>query len=277
MRKQRTSFGGYLAFAEDGLVVGWSGCDDWHSSVSNFVSTYDNGASLIETDLCANGKYGYDPRCRGWYEQGRESYLRADVPAHVTPSYKLALSDRIAQTITSPIANPKTGEYVGQVALDFSTNFERIVKILDGESSLSFLITPSEDILGGDTVVSPGSEKIRGSDKIGDFLFSNEPNDINRDYFEQKVLPLMKAGNRGNARFFFTKEDDSEEEICLYYTPVNIPLVLGLRPDDFTIGTKTTTNLIYSLGIGKPCDEIKSLYDGVEDAVNKDTMSRQRK
>ena len=276
-RSARTSYGGYLAFADDGLVMGWSGCDNWHSSVSHFVSTNDNGASLIDKDLCANGKYGYDPRCQGWYAHGRESYLREDVPAHVTPPYNLALSDQIAQTITSPIANPKTGEYVGQVALDFSLNYERIVKMLDGDSSISFLITPSEDILGGDTVVSPGNEKGWGSAKIGDFLFLNEPDDSNRDYFEQQVLPLMKAGERGNTTFLFTKEDGSDEEICLYFTPVKIPLLLGLRPNDFTIGAKTTKHLIYSLGVGKPCNEIKRPYDGVEDAVNEDMMNQQRK
>ena len=83
------------------------------------MSTYENGASLIDDDLCANGKYGYDPRCRSWYVQGRKTYLENDVPAHITPPYRDGLSDQIWQTITSPIANPKTGEYVGQVALDF--------------------------------------------------------------------------------------------------------------------------------------------------------------
>ena len=276
-RKKRSTFGGYIAFADDGLLVGWSGCDDWHSSVSKFVSTYENGASFIDEDLCADGKYGYDPRCRGWYAQGRESYLRDYSPAHVSPPYEDALSDQIIETITAPIANPKTGEYVGQVAMDFKLDVEFIAKMLDGESSLTFMITPHEDILGGDTVVSPGSDKGWSSAKIEDLIFTNEPDNKNRDYFKEEILPLMKAGNRGNTRFLITNKDGFEDEICLYYTPVKIPLSLGLRPDDFTVGPQTIEQLIYSLGVGKPCDEIKRPYDGVEDAVNDDILSQQGK
>jgi len=274
-RNARTSFGGYIAFADDGLVVGWTGCDDWHSSASKFVSTFENGAPLIDDDLCADGKYGYDPRCQGWYAQGRENYLQNFIPAHVTPPYRNALSGQITQTFTSPIANPKTGEYVGQVALDFNLNYERIVKMLDEDSSLTFMITPFDDILGGDTVVSPGNETGWASEKIEDLIFKSEPNDINRDLFKREVLPLMKAGKRGDTRFLITKKDDLEEEICLYYAPVIVPLGINLRPDDFSSGETMTDHLIYSLGVGKPCDEIKRPYDVVEDAVNEDMLSQQ--
>ena len=278
LRRGPTFLGAYLTFADDGLMLGWSGrCNDWHSKVSNFVNSDDNGAPLIDSNLCASGKYGYDPRCRGWYTQGRESYLQSNVPAHVTPLYKFAFNDEIAQSITSPIANRRTGEYVGQVVLDFKVNYERIVKMIPEENSLSFLITPTEGILGGDTVVSPRSEKGWSSAKIGDLLFSNEPNDINRDYFEENVLPLMRAGERGNTSFSYTKEDGFEEQICLYFSPVKIPMVIAKEPDDFTAATKVSEYLVYSIGAGKPCNEIKRPYDGVEDAVNEDLMSLQRK
>jgi hypothetical protein len=271
----QNNIGGHLAFADDGLLVGWSGCYDWHSSVSQFVSTFDNGASLIDEDLCPNGKYGYDPRCQNWYAQGRDSFHEDNIPAHITPRYRDGLSGQIAQTITSPIANPKTAEYVGQVALDFDLNYESIVKMLDGESSVTFMITPHEDILGGDTVVSPGREKELASAKIEDLIFRNELDDANRDRFKLEILPLMKAGERGDTRFSITKDNGVEEEICLYYTPIKIPITIGLRPDDFTSGHESIEHLIYSLGIGKPCDEIKRPYDGVEDLVNEDMVSQE--
>jgi hypothetical protein len=126
-------------------------------------------------------------------------------------------------------------------------------------------------------VVSPLSEKGLASAKIGDFLLPNEPNDFNRDHFGEHVLPLMKKGERGDTHFSFTKEDGSEEKICLYFSPIKIPIMVGTSPDDFTAGTKSSEHLIYSLGIGKPCHEIKRPYDGVEDAVNEDLMSLQRK
>jgi len=266
-RKERTTFGGYLAFAVDGLLLGWSGCDDWHSSAATFVSTYENGASLNDGKLCANGKHGYDPRCQDWYVQGRDRYLRDDVPAHVTPPHKVALSNQIAQTITSPITNPRTGEYVGQVALNFRLNYGYVLKMLDGESSLTFMITPHKDILGGNAVFCSFAEELVSESIIEDHIFSNEANEINRDYFKEEILPRMKAGERGNSRFFITREDGSEEEICFYYAPVKIALLLGLEPDDFTSSQKVTEHLIYSVGSGKPCDEIKRPYEGVEDKI----------
>eukprot|EP00537_Pseudo-nitzschia_pungens_P004689 CAMPEP_0172374480 /NCGR_PEP_ID=MMETSP1060-20121228/55972_1 /TAXON_ID=37318 /ORGANISM="Pseudo-nitzschia pungens, Strain cf. cingulata" /LENGTH=2064 /DNA_ID=CAMNT_0013101175 /DNA_START=277 /DNA_END=6471 /DNA_ORIENTATION=+ len=275
LQYERTSFGAYVAFAVDGLLLGWSGCDDWHSYLSNFVSNYENGASLIDDKLCANGKYGYDPRCQDWYVKGRDRYLRDAVPAHITPLYKLPLRDQIAQTITSPITNPRTGEYVGQVALDFRLNYRYVLDLLDGESALTFMITPHEDILGGDTVFFSKSDDTWASMNVDDHIFKNEPNDSNRNYFNKEILPRMKSGERGNSRFYFTNEDGLEEEICLYYAPVKIQLLLGLEPDDFASGRKVTEHMIYSLGAGKPCDEIKRPYDGVEDEINDDQMRLQ--
>ena len=276
-RKKRTTFGGYLAFADDGLMVGWSGCNDWHSSFSSFVSTIENGATLIDEDLCANGKHGYDPRCQSWYEGGRQCYVDHSSPAHVTPIYRDWRINKRAQTITSPIANPSTGEYVGQVALDFNLNYEFIAKMLDGESSLTFMITPDEDILGGNVVVSPGSGKEWASAKIEDLIFTNEPNETNSKNFKNEVLKRMKAGERGNTRISITNEDGFEEEICLYYTPISLPIIMGQKPDDFTSGGKPIEHLFYSLGVGKPCDEIKRPYDGVEDAVNADSLAQRGK
>ena len=273
-RKARAAFAGHLAFADDGLVVGWSGCNNWHSSVSTFVSTTENGASLIDKDLCPNGKHGHDPRCQSWYNNGRRSYLEHSIPAHVTPIYRDWRINQRAQTITSPIANPRTGEYVGQVALDFNLNYDIIAKMLDGESSLTFMITLDEDIFGGDTVVGPGIGNEWASAKIEDLIFKNELNEKNSNYFKNEVLPLMKSGARGNSRVSITNADGLEEEICLYYTPVSLPLTMGQRPDDFASGKNTTEHIIYSLGVGKPCDEIKRPYDGVEDAINADSQSQ---
>ncbi|VEU44079.1 unnamed protein product [Pseudo-nitzschia multistriata] len=207
---ERTLFGGYLAFAVDGLLLGWSGCDDWHSSNAHFVSTYENGASLTDDKLCANGKHGYDPRCQDWYVQGRDRYLRDAVHAHVTSPYKLPLRNQVAQTITSPITNPRTGEYVGQVALDFRLDYEYVLKRLDDESSFTFMITPHDDVLGSNVVYFSESEEMFEPAKIEDLIFKNELNDVNRDYFKGEILPLIKAGERGNSEFFLAQEDGSE-------------------------------------------------------------------
>jgi hypothetical protein len=62
----------YVAFEADGHFVGYVGCGyALASNYASIVSSESNGASTDGVDVCPPGKYGYDPRCRGWYELGK--------------------------------------------------------------------------------------------------------------------------------------------------------------------------------------------------------------
>jgi hypothetical protein len=84
LKREKHFLGGWVAFEDDGLMAGWSGCNHAHVSFSGWSSSFENGATLIDPDLCPNGKFGYDPRCRGWYADGRDKYMNFTSPVHVT-------------------------------------------------------------------------------------------------------------------------------------------------------------------------------------------------
>ncbi|KAG7360307.1 hypothetical protein IV203_035406 [Nitzschia inconspicua] len=119
LNKEKPYLGGYLTFEDDGLFLGWTGCSQLHIRLVAFECTVENGATLIDPQLCPEGKFGYDPRCRSWYADGRGKYLNFSIPVHVTAPYEYASSLITASSITSPIANPSTKEYVGQILYDY--------------------------------------------------------------------------------------------------------------------------------------------------------------
>lgn len=267
--KEKHFLGGYMTFEADGLFLGWAGCHYSHSYLSYFQSSVENGAFVIDSTLCPEGKFGFDPRCRSWYATGRETYLRDEAAVHLTAPYKFASNSQVATSITSPIANPSTGDYAGQVLLDYiHIGLDNSVRTL--REPLSFLITPDEDVLGGDTVVGPNKSMAWDSAPIGDLLFLHEPDSSNRDHFEREVLPLMKGGGKGQKDFYWTKSDGSIERICLFFAPVSGRTMLAMAPDDFSVGVKVSDSLVYSVGVGRPCDDIKLPFRTVEDDVNED-------
>jgi hypothetical protein len=188
--------------------------------------------------------------------------------------YEFASTRIVASSITSVIANPSTGEYVGQVLLDYLPI--GVTSSVRGLSDIfSFLITPGADVLGGDTVVGPNKTNGWESSSIVDLLFPFEgENSENRNRFVSKFLPMMKAGSTSKwndqVHFNVTKEDGLDVEMCLAFAPVAVRIMLGTDPSDFAASVNTTESLIYSIGVARPCSEIKKPFDAVEGDVNEE-------
>eukprot|EP00957_Ditylum_brightwellii_P026625 2013048-Ditylum_brightwellii.AAC.1 len=67
-RGEEASIGSYVAFDADGSLIGYQGCGRELHEYAHWKSTVDNGAADLQPLLCPLGKYGYDSRCRGWYD-----------------------------------------------------------------------------------------------------------------------------------------------------------------------------------------------------------------
>jgi hypothetical protein len=160
--RKKPILGTYIGFEEDGLFQGFDGCYGFHGEVAFARSNKNNRAAEIAPSLCPEGKYGYDPRCRDWYVRhyfknrcsffkskthanlscyryatGKRMYDKSQIPVHVTSPYIYQLSQNtIATGATSPIANPKTGEYVSpdyrcstDVPLDAKLTFREMSRL----------------------------------------------------------------------------------------------------------------------------------------------------
>eukprot|EP00529_Nitzschia_sp_RCC80_P002757 CAMPEP_0113467282 /NCGR_PEP_ID=MMETSP0014_2-20120614/14730_1 /TAXON_ID=2857 /ORGANISM="Nitzschia sp." /LENGTH=1767 /DNA_ID=CAMNT_0000359577 /DNA_START=361 /DNA_END=5664 /DNA_ORIENTATION=+ /assembly_acc=CAM_ASM_000159 len=273
LNRPKNFLGAHLSYDDDGMLMSYDGCQYGQTTRSNWVSTIENGGALVNKDLCPLGRYGYDSRCRSWYATGRDGYKQDQIPVHITAPYLFASgSGTIGGSITSPIANPRTGEYVGQVLLDFlPTGVSDSMNLLD--QPLTFLITPDEDVVGGDTVVGPrfGVKDLAWkSSPIGDLIFLHEPSPENRQYFDNEILPSMKNGTSGYREFNITNDEGVNALMCLSFAPVSFDVMLPIAPDDYAAGVKKSRALVYSLGVGVPCQNISFPFRKVEGEVRDD-------
>jgi hypothetical protein len=271
--RDNADLGTYTAFDADGLFTGFSGCDNGRSFGSLFVSSEENRASEIAPELCPIGKYGFDPRCRDWYATGKNRSLGLGKAVHITPPYVFALTganDRaqVAASATSPVVNPGTGEYVGQVLMDYSPSSIR--QSLERLSApLSIVITPEEDATGGDTLIGPNKTEGWKSSPIGDLIFLEEDS-RNKAVFERDVLTKMKNGEADISYFARLKSDGNVENLTLSFEPVDIRIVEPLAPDDFSRGAAVSRLLVYSVGIACLEEAMRKPFQEKEDGVYAD-------
>jgi hypothetical protein len=251
--KERLTSG--ISFDADGLSLGYSGCNHQFTAASNFESTTSNMASSISPALCPEGKFGYDPRCRNWYDSGKKRYMANRDPVYITAPYEFALeaSSFFATTATSPIANPSTNEYVGQVFSDFrSTDVRNLFHTLEDDDFCPFVVAIEDDINGGNTVVPPGklSNTIWESKSIEDLVlrYDNSTSEL-KESFKANVLALMKNGTQSYREFSRTNLDGKVENMTLAFAPVRARVMLPLDPSDYSRGVNISSILVYSVGI----------------------------
>jgi len=188
----------------------------------------------------------------------------------VTAPYQFAIANAIATSATSPIANPKTGEYVGQTLLDFYP--EGVKEGLKRLGALiAFVITPEVDATGGDTVVGPNVTEGWESASILDLLFMYDPPGSHfRLDFEQRILAKMKNGTEHLEEFGRTKKDGKAEHLVIAFAPVYQRVLLPLSPDDFSRGVEVSQVLLYSVGMIRRVDEIHAPFREIEDDIKRE-------
>lgn len=242
----------------------------WPNLSSFLYSLFFYIPAILAPELCPEGKFGYDARCRDWYHSGKEKYLTGREPVHITPPYAFAVNNLLAATATSPIANPKTNEYVGQMLLDFFP--AKVLSSLDRlREEVSVLITPEEDATGGDTVVGPNKTAGWKSASVTDLLLPYDDADSsNRAYFETNVLAAMKNGSSDISVFTRKRSDGIEDTLLMAYEPVYLRALLPLDPSDVSRGVNYTYKVAYSVGIGRNTASMKAPFDRIESDVDSD-------
>ena len=179
--------------------------------------------------------------------------------------------DRIGQSITSPLMDPKTNEHVGQVLVDFISG--PIFESLDERNTplttggFPILITTLSD---ADSVVGPGFSALNESARpISELVL---PYDYSCEEVEcvenmegfMEILASMKGGEHGISNFTRRTPSGSVERAHIAYAPV---VLNGYRPmdsSDFSRGIESREYNIYSLalvetegGLLEPFEEIE--------------------
>lgn len=258
LRRNRHDLGSFAGFEGDGGIMGYTGCNYAHATMSHWVSTTGNRAYFINGDHCPLGKYGFDSRCRDWYSAGRQAYTERRSSVYFTPPYTSALDGKIAVSASSPIANPTTNEYVGQTLLDFfPSDVQESLAVLE---KLVFMITPKYDATGGDTVFGPGSVMgHENSMNILDLLFQGTSDLVSspdRSFFQEEILSRIKQGHassssnsEGTVEYRKPSENGVPELMHLAYHPIWAPTFLPVDPSNVSRGVLTCETHVYSVGI----------------------------
>jgi len=274
----RKHLGIYIGWEADGMLSGYGGCGHVYAHYSHFRSTPENGASKISPELCPLWKYGYDSRCRGWYDEGK----RAN-GLHLTAPYVFAATKEVANSVTFPLVDPETGAHVGQTLLDFLPVGLPYAATADNRHTNGFfiLVTPESDALGGDTLTGHGYSWGSSSPRIQDLVMPcDKPSSENRRLFEMTLLASMKEGNSNETSFrrqafvrdgeTLTCREGKEESMFIAIRPIAIRESKPLRHDDFARGVNASDVHMGFLWYVVPKEDLAAPFKAIEDQVDDD-------
>lgn len=254
------------SFDADGLVLGYDGCD-LGSGLGLWSSNKENLAAENNEALCPLGKFGYDARCRGWYVGGKKAYLQDGSTFYLSSPYQFA-DVTIGTTATAPIANPATGEYLGQIMYDLS--YKRLRETFNSTLSLSFgsssfLVHTHLDNKGNDSLfvtfhsVPPVS--------IAAFLFQRDMEAKKK--FEDTTLLDLKLGGEGVVDIDGWVGMEGNRTFAYY--PVRARTQFAVDTSKIDSPLKTQVTHLFSVAITSNSNAVRLKYRTAEDDLLKMT------
>ena len=176
----------------------------------------------------------------------------------------LCRDNQVGASATSPIANPNTGEYVGQTLFDFSVVGLRGALARSREPEV-FLIVPGSTNQA-DTVIyiPPNRSELEWEERsILHYLFPNEPSAS----FEEDILPKMKGCNSSDLVELVRTANGISEKIWLAYHYVNATDFRPVDPSDFGRGVDMSMQSVYVVGVVTYDEKLRSPFQKVEDDI----------
>jgi hypothetical protein len=219
----------------------------------------------------------YPRSCRSWYDTGRKKAIEDNASLHVTAPYPFANADIIAQSATSPLMDPRTGEHVGQVLLDFSSR--SILKALNEENTelpnggFPILVAVQGDEIEN-TVIGPGFLIGKAAKEISEVVLREDHICNTQECAENladfnRIVESMKNGEAGNKTFTRTSSDGGMETVHISYSPVTVKSIRPLNSSDFASGIEGSEYLIYSLGLCRTEEALLEPFEEIKEDVTK--------
>jgi hypothetical protein len=212
--------------------------------------------------------------CREWYHTGRTNALQEGNVLYITAPYLFAEEEQVAQSATSPLVDPRTGTYVGQVLLDFSVT-QALGALSSSRTPLSFggfplLITTGTNTFLGDTVIGPGLNGSVTAEPVSEVVMpfdldcQGEGVCIKRKSEFGSIVEAMKGGNTSTVTFERSTADGGMETVHLAFAPIIVPYLDPVDSSDFSRGAIAGSHLIYSLGLAETQGGILEPFAAIE-------------
>jgi hypothetical protein len=137
----------------------------------------------------------------------------------------------------------------------------------EGDSGFPFVITPQEDVQGGNTIFGPGYNLSQGSRHIVNITIPEDGVGTRNHQKFAEVIDQMQDGQNGTATFVRMHEGQPQI-IFLAYAPVSVALLRPLDHRVFAAPCNTSSRLLYSIGIAVDQSDLYLRYEGVESRVD---------
>lgn len=182
--------------------------------------------------------------------------------------------------MSSPLIDPQNQRHVGQALIDFrSTDVFEALNVHNtplGKDGFILLITPQQDVLGGDTVIAPGYSLDMGPQTVVDVIFSLNSLTCTETLCPgkedvEKTISKMKQGGAETCSFLLSDHEDNPVRIHAVFAPVKVKAVSGFDSSDFFRGVNSTDRMIYSLAFAKSEAGILAPFQAIEDDVSRQT------
>lgn len=260
-----SSMSGYISFDADGSYSGFSGCNYDAAGYAKFYSNDANKAYTI-TDNCPKGQYGYDPRCRGWYDNSKQHYLRTGDLAYITPPYRHATVERIGVTAVSALRDPISGEFLGNTLVDFET--AAISKVVDKSKFDHYAL-----ILPNTTKNVIASSEFPDQTIPKSLLEVLAPYDLegtpNYDRIVEITQDMENEGAGEGCDLYRTDEETgSQTQFCYVYEPLFHRQLKPMQSDDFARGAVPSTEFLYSIIMLQEVSQVSYEFAKRSDDIN---------
>ena len=220
----------------------------------------------MNEDLCPLGKYGYDPRCRQWYKDTKDTALNGVQGVHVTLPYQFANTDEIGSSAVSALVDPKTSEFIGTTIIDFSLSGVQDILEVIGMGDLFAVIATND--LEIDTVAS--SAQGRGEPAVSSFSVL-APFDVPDNDNKRKLSSFISRAKSGEKiqeeQFTRYKENGQTEDFLVTSFPITLRELTPVAPDDFTRGARATDTVLYALVVGISRDSLNNSFQTIDGLI----------
>eukprot|EP00977_Amphora_coffeiformis_P002992 scaffold569_cov165-Amphora_coffeaeformis.AAC.25 len=273
----------FMAFNDDGMYLGSPSCSAHrHPYRAGYESTDCNEA--INPTLCPKGRFGYDPRCREWYDSAKRKFLDTGTALFVTAPYLFSDGSTIGQSAVSHLTDPQNGHFLGETLLDFST--DPILETLTDtttplQDGFPLLITPDSDNASGDVVIGPGFDQKKSTAVPVTSLVVPQDLDCAENESEDclwrvkefnAITDKMKNCMAGVDSFERLVDNGDTEKMYIAYAPVKTPFLDPTDSSDFRKGALLKNDrCIYSLALVETEKGLKQPFRGVEEKYHHQT------
>jgi hypothetical protein len=202
--------------------------------------------------------------------------IERNISMYITAPYVFQGRSINGQSVTLPLVDPRSGEYVGQVLNDFYSHaiFRKLDNITTPFTEGGFpVLIAVQEIPKENTILGPGYNIGDNATEISRVVLRRDY-DCNSALCEARIdvfraiVASMNSGESNTTNFTRGSQNGHEELVHISYAPVKLKGIRPLDSSDFGRGVEVIEYDIYSLGLCETEDGLLQPFKMIEDDIS---------